>query len=89
MILGRRGAILARMAAKRVTNGGPLSKLEEAIRAVGGPSKASHLCDVSVNTVYRWKELGFISSGKQAVLLAQAAKRAGVKLGVEDLVGLP
>src|SRR5215813_4611075 len=35
LLLGRRCTILARMAAKRVTNGGPLSKLEESIRAVG------------------------------------------------------
>ena len=76
------------MAAKRAENGGP-SKLEQAIDAVGGPTKASHLCDVSVNTVYRWKELGFISDGKQAVLLARAAKDAGMRgLAIEDLVGL-
>jgi hypothetical protein len=57
--------------------------VEEAIQAVGGPTKASYVCQVSVGAIWKWRQNKRVSDGRAAVLLADAS---GVP--VEALVGL-
>jgi hypothetical protein len=57
--------------------------VEQAIQAVGGPTKASYVCRVSVGAIWKWRQQGRVSDGRAAVLLSQAS---GVP--VEALVGL-
>jgi len=57
--------------------------VEEAIQAVGGPTKASYVCRVSVGAIWKWRQTGRVSDGRAAVLLSE---ESGVP--VKALVGL-
>lgn len=45
----------------------------EAVRRVGGPTKASHVCRVSAAAVYKWRKLGYVPDTRAALALAAAS----------------
>lgn len=47
--------------------------VERAVRAVGGPTKASHVCAVSAYAVYKWRRAGAVPDARSALLLAAAS----------------
>lgn len=60
----------------------------EAVRIVGGPTKASWVCQVSAAAVYRWYKLGYVPDTRAAVRLADATKEAGTPISIAALAGL-
>ena len=54
-----------------------------AVRLLGGPTKATFVCRVSVNTIHVWRRDGYVRDARAAVLLSRAS---GVP--IEQLVGL-
>jgi hypothetical protein len=57
-----------------------------AVEAVGGPTRASHICQVSAAAIYKWRLKGYIQHGPAASKLAAAARKAGYQITTDDLV---
>src|SRR5438552_2487857 len=55
----------------------------DAILRVGGPTRASIICEVSNMTIYSWRKLGRVALAAPAVRLAKASG-----IAIEALVGL-
>lgn len=62
--------------------------VERAVKAVGGTTPASRVCQVSYWTVRDWRRDGVVPLGRSAVLLARACKAVGHRVTVDELVGL-
>lgn len=67
----------------------PRPTVDDVIRVLGGPTKASHACLMSVAAIYDWAQRGFIRNGPAAYRLAQAARAKGLEVTVDDLVQPP
>lgn len=64
-----------------------MNAVEQAVQAVSGPTKASHICRVSYKAICNWRERGIVPNGRKAFLLAEAAQAAGCKVTAAQLVG--
>lgn len=60
--------------------------VDEAVRLVGGPTKAALACRVSFHAVYKWRIKGLISDSRSAVMLSEAT---GGRVSVRELAGIP
>lgn len=56
-----------------------------AVDRVGGPSQASHICEVSYAAIYKWRRAGICPDSRSAVLLSEAT---GGQITVRQLAGL-
>jgi hypothetical protein len=58
------------------------------IERLGGPHRASYLCNVSRQSIHNWCLRGRVHEARGAIGLHRACVDAGVKLTLEQLVGL-
>jgi len=59
--------------------------VERAVQAVGGPTQASHICDVSVWAIRIWRKTGIVPDTRAAILLSEATDG---DISVRELAGL-
>ena len=59
--------------------------VERAVQAVGGPTQASHICDVSVWAIRLWRKNGIVPDTRSAIRLSEATDG---QISVRELAGL-
>lgn len=61
--------------------------VERAVDAVGGPTLAASICQVSSPTMGKWRRDGVIRLALPAVRLARHLKQMGTAITLDDLIG--
>jgi len=59
--------------------------VERAVQAVGGPTQASHICDVSIWAIRLWRKNGIVPDTRSAIRLSEATDG---QITVRELAGL-
>ena len=67
----------------------PRSAVREAVRILGGPTRASCACLVSNKAVYQWLDLGYVPTRRNALLMARATEDRGTPISAARLMALP